>query len=717
MNQITTVPQSVSGAGYTFNYALWTAGTVVTLVNVPWDSSYRNIVKFSSAQGMDDWIDSRTNKLVVGQLKHNRLNAPVKIDAPFERVVGYNYIRATNPSQPVSGSLPSTYYYFIKTVDYGAPNTTIINVQLDVWTTFNMGVSFGRCYLERGHMGLANSRRNEENGRRYLTVPEGLDVGGEMEIAHVFEKSIASARSNDPDTVNYSVMVTSSVDLTSTGGSVDDAMIVTADGTPMENLPNGGGIYIFRNPKYLRQFLAHNKEKAWVTQSITAITAIPPFETVAIPVDPISLDGVDSGGVYVPKGGTIPQVTQQVTPDWTAGLGLPTRYQNLDKFKVYPYTIIELTAFTGQPLVLKPESLASRSIDTNVIYHLNPGSGKVSVVPARYNAAQNGNTITDSVGIKHDGGEWLDFATGIQNFPSFTTVNSSSSAYLASNRNSIAFQHKSASWEQARAMAGANTAYGQAASGMGLTEAMNAAGIQQRNAGTAQTNQTRGHQGVVGMAQGFVGALGQAPTSPVGAITGAVSSMGGAFANTLIDQNQNTQMTSINNAYANQATGAQLANQGYNRDTNLDLASFSAQGDYANAIAGIQAKVQDAAMLQPTTSGQIGGDAFLLASIGWSIFAMVKRPQGTAMTELGEYWLRYGYRVNRWVTPPPSLLACAKFTYWQMKDANVFSESAPEEYRQTIRGIFETGVTVYSNPDDIGRLDPADNAPVGGISF
>ena len=72
MNEITTVPDSVSNAGYTFNYALWTAGTVVTLVNAPWDSDYvkkyRPSQKFSASTIRDKVVDSLWGKILIYDL-------------------------------------------------------------------------------------------------------------------------------------------------------------------------------------------------------------------------------------------------------------------------------------------------------------------------------------------------------------------------------------------------------------------------------------------------------------------------------------------------------------------------------------------------------------------------------------------------------------------------------------------------------------------------
>ena len=59
----------------------------------------------------------------------------------------------------------------------------------------------------------------------------------------------------------------------------------------------------------------------------------------------------------------------------------------------------------------------------------------------------------------------------------------------------------------------------------------------------------------------------------------------------------------------------------------------------------------------------------------------------------------------------------SKFTYWKMHELYVRSAKCPEEFRLTIKGIFEKGVTVWKSPDDIGVVDYFDNEPLSGISY
>ena len=67
-----------------FNYALWTADTEITLANVPWNSDYRDIVRFDSDNGLDNYINGNPNEIVnITNSTYAALNAPVRLNVPF----------------------------------------------------------------------------------------------------------------------------------------------------------------------------------------------------------------------------------------------------------------------------------------------------------------------------------------------------------------------------------------------------------------------------------------------------------------------------------------------------------------------------------------------------------------------------------------------------------------------------------------------------------
>jgi hypothetical protein len=150
---------------------------------------------------------------------------------------------------------------------------------------------------------------------------------------------------------------------------------------------------------------------------------------------------------------------------------------------------------------------------------------------------------------------------------------------------------------------------------------------------------------------------------------------------------------------------------------NKRLAESVAKGDYANEIAGNQAKVQDAQMTPPSTSGQVGGEAFNLIRDTVEVNLRFKMIDPNAMVQIGEYWLRYGYSVRRFFKIGTRLRLMSKFTYWKLSETYVIAGPMPEFFKQTFRGIFEKGVTVYGDPADIGTVDMGENQALGGVAL
>ena len=230
---------------------------------------------------------------------------------------------------------------------------------------------------------------------------------------------------------------------------------------------------------------------------------------------------------------------------------------------------------------------------------------------------------------------------------------------------------------------------------------------------TAIANQAAVGHAITGAAGGVAAGIMGGPAGAAGSVMGVASQAASAA----IDVNARNQATAVSTGLAQAANRAQVGTAGFMRDTNKSYADFAARGDYENAIAAVNAKVQDARMIQPTVSGQVGGDAFNLTQFEWGLHAKVKVLQGASMAAIGEYWLRYGYAVSRFGKMPDSLQVMTRFTYWKLRETYLRSSTCPETFRQAIRGIFEKGVTVWANPADMGMIDIADNDPLPGVSL
>lgn len=744
-NEIGNLP-GVATFGSAFSYAAWTPGTTVTLCNVPWNNDYRDIVRYASKDALNTYLDSAARsgpRVVMDKMTYCRMGAPIRINRPFAEVMNYNYLRVVNNAQPVAGrndgfpnsveSGAQTLYYFILDVQYRAPNTTEVYVQLDVWQTFSHDVTFGNCYIERGHIGIANENAFANNGRDYLTIPEGLDVGNEYVVNKSYEYVLVD--NHDSSTTN-AVMVMSTTSLFGPYGTVDAPVMTMAQGSAYAGVPNGCDLYVFANSDDFRAYMLFMADKPWVTQGIVSVTAIRYASAIGTDTVFDSLSWVTGGPLFLRlksgfgNGDVIDTIISTLDPvakvrnrkwlaqNWRNGL-LTGRYAGLKKFLTYPYTAVELTTYSATPIVLKPECMEGN--DIVVLQHAFMGQPNPRVVfsPYKYNAAPNAAITVNQVGaIVNDGGEMFDFMTGIFELPTFSVVNNGYLSYMAANKNSIAFQHTSADWSQQRALRGADAASGNTTRDLQLGRDLSGMQVQAITDSANLARSVAGQRALVAGANALAGgAVKGAAGGPGGAAVGAVMGIANTAADLAIAQNQIEQSSAIstaqtqNSAIARQNVGTQ------NNDTNYAYATMAAQGDYANAIAGINAKVQDAKLIQPSTAGQLGGDVFNLAMFKWGVFAKVKTLQPAVMAAIGEYWLRYGYSVNRFGRMPADFQVMNKFTYWKLRETYLASGACPETFRQTIRGIFEKGVTVWANADDIGMIDIADNTPKTGITL
>lgn len=702
-------------AGHVFNYALWEANSRVSLHNVRWNSDYRDIVYFPTQQELDDYLAS-----VVGPefqpASYCKANEPIRVNLPFNACYMYNYLRVANPAQPISGDSPRVFYYFIKDVQYLSPESTQLVLQLDVWQTFSRYIQFGNCFIERGHIGIANEDAFEDHGREYLTVPEGFDMGNEYVTSYALEYTLANK-------TNYNVLVASTTYLNGDPGSVDDPQLKTASGSKFEGLPNGMGLYLFDGVDKFTSAMAYLSNYPWVSQGIVSIMIVPDvYDQIKANQSNVTIGSVAC--LWLANAHEVPGINIDI-PDFRENLPLPERYAHLLKFRTYPYSVLEMTTYHGTPLLLKPECVATDVLRTRVAMHLAPPSPRILVYPLKYNGKKYANDVaafddmknSEGTALLNDRSEFLDMTTGIFDLPMFSIVNNSYLNYMASNVNRIGYAYQSADWSQQRAMAAVQLGYNQSSVGannafeanmnniQAMISAANLSGNMSRaNAGVSAIGQVAGG-GISGI-QGGPGALGQ----------GMLSGMTG-LAHGELDYARALGMAGIQNSQM--LSNAVLARETamYNRDTNAAYGAFAAHGDYANEIAGINARVQDAKLIQPTTSGQLGGEASLIANFKWGVFTKFKTLQPAVMATIGEFWLRYGYAINRFGKMPADFKVMSKFTYWKLRETYITSASCPETFKQAIRGIFEKGVTVWTNPNDMGSIDLATNEPLEGVKL
>jgi len=748
-----------------YDYSVWPAGTRLTMTNVPWDSNYRDIVRFKSPEECQKYVRKDGFFMEIEAVTYCPPNRPVRINTPFSVANMYNYIMIENPAQPIAEDKPTVFYYFVNDVRYVSPNTTELDLQLDVWTTYNFTIRPGRAYLERGHIGIAADDAMHEYGRSYLTVPEGFDLGGEYMTPITSYKAFGEYKDGpyDQDRMqDFYILVGSSISLRTDPGTVKEPKIKTARGWAVFNSPTALEYYAIE-PVSWSNFLDGLSEYPWIAQGIQSITLIPRYfltntlrQAALFGKSSLVNNRTGTGGFFMlynvprgynyftvgnlgaslhqafrglfagiieslddnPKEGDVRSNKDLYKDNWNdSGVYMPVfkgrgRYRYLYKFLTYPYSCIELTTLTGTPVQYRPENIQATDIQHMGLVNFIEPNPRAMFFIAGYNSFTDNRAYSAHGDDTHlwcsDG---FDRMTGFSAIPHYSAPTDQSLLAQAQSAHSIAYSKQSADWAQQRALNSAqvsrdnsmrsiNSAYQQSEVGRGA---------QQRSTDIANQQAIMGAIG-----NGAMGLLGSVASGNLfGGVMGAAST---AFNTGL--QNQTREMQTANSIAASRATsGMQRATATSNVDANWNLSLNTIHGDYANSIAGINAKVQDSELVAPSIIGQAGGENLISAAFGWKLFTRFKTISRNAIKVIGEYWLRYGYAMNVWITVPDNFQCMTKFTHWKLQDFRITTSVCPELYRNTIRGIFERGTTVWSNPDEIGVVDTATNEPVHGITI
>lgn len=711
-----------------FNFYQWTADTQLTLCNVRWNNDYRDIWRPDDWSKVDRYIDAMgASNIRITNASYAKLNQPVRINVPFNRALRYNYLRASNPIQPIpGGDIKRSYYYFIIGVDYVAPNTTEITVQLDVWQTFGPLVKFGNCFVNQSHLLIAAENAFNRYGRDFLSMPEGQEIGGDYRTIRTYATAFGGR--ND----EYA-MIASTTSLMWTPGTEKAPVVKSAQGSTLQGVQVPVEAYAIKRSD-IASYFRGMKDYPWITQGIISVAMMPNLEKFkpSGETQALSPRSKTVGTTYPPGPNnsqtylrwplaTEGQFEDSMAPSWrTMAMDfISSRYRHLRKFLTYPYCTLELTAWQGSPIELKPE--AWQSPDAKMTYRLStiPGNERVVGIPNGYNAFDDKQTI------KY--GDYLDAALFINNLPKLPVINDGAALAMANTAGSRAAQRQGAQWAFQKASASNQASYDNATTGINLGNELGAIGRSADSQSTRSSNDFASDMAVVRGIEGLVqggasGAIGGAVGGPAGVGIGAgvglaTSGISGAMGimNTNLQNQQNLRQLSIRQGSSVASGNAQAGAASSIRDTNKGLADFAAKGDYAMSIAAMSAQVQDMQMTPPQMSAQFGGEFMNLIYRDFEVQMRVKLPSFGAIKRVGEYWLRYGYQTNLFTVPPENLHCMDRFTYWRMSETYMERAPMPEIFKQAIRGIFEKGVTVWRDPDDMGMMDISENNPLGGI--
>lgn len=713
------LPDDIYKYQNTFNYEQWTPNTKIHCCNVTWDASYRDLVRFDSDEEKAAYFAAASSyEFDLGGYVYLRYGEPIRVNVPFDVMAHCNYLVVTNKMQPItsvtaSPRTPDTFYYFIQDVTYIAPNTTQLNVQLDVWQTYYDRLSFGRCYIERGHIGIANENSTLENLSEYLLDLEGLEIGAEYDVVTQRFKSFQ-------DSAPWVVVMTSATFQASPGTITQPNLNISVAQT-VAGMPSAQEVYAMR-PDAFYELMGKLQYYSWVAQCISMITIVPDGLLGVNTDAPLNWLGMSKPMYRLNYDN---QYVYYKITDLLSNYEIPDRYKHLYKFYTHPYCSLEITLNNGSVLVCRNEDFSDPdSCQFAIRTHISPPFMRSYIYPMAYNTVYDdalSNHYYMPSGQDYNGwihsGDAMDYALLFDEFPQIATIVNNSVNYLASTANTRAWQIENAQWSQNKALSAASLAYAQSSNATDTFAQQQQLGrdLSYTNMGLRQDlirDQTLGS--IASQAVG--GVLGGAAS---GSVSGAIQSSANIAAtayNAALQQNYLTETTAAaaqNNLLTTQNS---INQQRFNRDTNFQYAQMASMGDYEQAIQAIQAKVQDAQLIKPSISAQYGGSGYNWLAGYCGILFKWKRLKPNYITQIGEFWLRYGYYINRWITPPNDLKCMNKFTYWKMTFCAVFGDM-PEIFKQAIRGIFERGTTIWVEPSDVNIIDTATNEPIEGVAY
>lgn len=741
MPTINSLPNGAS-FGTQFDYSVWGPGTEVTLCNVPWDSMYRDVYWFDGPEKAIEYINAYNKNRYIPTVNIKNLtycpqNAPVRINIPFSEANTFNYLIVRNSAFPISQkNRATTFFYFIQSVEYVAPETTQLTVSLDVWQTYHSLVRFRSAYIERSHCLEQLQKELIEDWsfdnyktfcRMWLKQPESFSLGERHTIYRSWFGNLITGKVNDFNRqFDYVAVIVSTTNLNADFGTTGNPSMYTATGSNVESIvPRldannitrsiriiSGATYYTCDLTKLPDIMSELSKAPWVSQGIQDIYYVPAYviniansETLSGKLGGLGLKKVVSTSnfqdvevAYDFHPVKLPEFLKANNNSVT-GKNL-RRLKRFFKFYTSPYMYIELSFNNGQTMTVAPEYLNSaKQIRLAVEYHLLPPSPRIVAYIKGYNTDKKDSMWkTDT--------EYVNEAMVIDNFPHVPVVNDQSMIWYASHAHSIAQSRNSASWGLDKSTRAADTSFDATMRGIRTGNAImqNNLGAQNLNTALANTAQMA-HQQVNSANRAISGIGGAAstafsnPMSAIGQLGGYVQGQVTSDISTGIDINARNlgNVISQNLTRANQSE--QNALTGTNAAANRDLAKWASQGDYQQQIASINASVRDAQITPPSVSGASGGDPFNWIMNGALVFAKLKMVSTDVIRRQGQFWERYGYACDFFLSQlPAKLQTMTRFSYWKCHDVRIVSSACPQTYIDTLRGMLEKGVTVWHSP-------------------
>lgn len=737
----------------------------ITLCKVPWDmgeahignrtiSGIGNVVHFGTKEARNAWFDAiPDDECFRFATKYKELHRDNHIDVPvpFDVAAKYNYIAvfhemmasAVDPVAFEETNGLREWFWFVREVEFLSPNTTRLHLLNDAWQTFIYDMHIPYMMLERGHAPMKDLSaykflKNPIGNCEYLLAPENHDVTAPR-ITTATHEHVFNAGTM------YAVIVTTSNPRGTWGTKADGTWQVPSSQGYMQGVPTYRAFAVAASS--LSSFI--NSIDSQFLQTVQAVCFV-------------SSDMLTLGTSFSFGGQTCYEIAanykQATVHTLTKGdFAYPAKYANVAKLYTFPYAIIRLTDSEGNETDIRIEDTNGKvQLDycVSLAYPWLKINAQVSSIgKAARRDVSFANVNTRNMPIS---GNWHDLLMSLD-IPTFAITQAASTVNDYATHFDRAQQALAGDNAQANAQASADNIVANAsvttAANTAVTAASNtsayaiSSNTQTYNTGTAaasniisqlgtsSTIAANEMQGSIAAASGFansaIGAV--ASGNAVGAATGILSGIVGA-ASTIASTNVANGLTSVNASLSQAANsgGATSANTKTSWDADAQVAAANdittaqntattshaandsatmyanAARDRATVTGAIDNQIAQAALGEPSTFGDFAnGDYATTRPL--ALFSNVVTQDDYTIRKCGDDFLRYGYTVNCEWDFDGNWCPMEHFTYWRLTDFWVEGLQVPDMYVDKIRFFLFGGVTIWRNPDEIGKISLYEN--------
>lgn len=762
----------------------------ITLCSVPWDmgeahigartiTGIGNVVYFETEKKRNAWFDAiPDSKCLRFTTKYKELHRDNQIilPVPFDAACLYNYLVVEYEPFANADSLVEyetrngldRWFWFVREVEFVAPNSTRIHLMNDAWQTFIYRMHFAGMILERGHAPLfatnadtylANPIENNE-----MLLAEDVNYGTEparvkSSQAHVFNSD------------NWACVACTSSPTSSWGTKAAGTWNTPAlSSYTVDGVPN---MRIFAmEVSALNTFLGNVDADAPQFKQTVKGVFFAPKELITIGT---SFTFCDTTCYWV---STTNKTIDFLTLD-KSQFGYPAEYRNLAKLYTWPYACIDVTDENGTVNRLHIEDTDGKldiSASLSLAYPaINLQAHLLGYGSSGSSALTFTNITNRSLAI---GGTWYQTLHS-WNIPVFGIVQSSETHYDFDSHFDRAQQVTAYTNEYDSTVASANTALTNATNSANNTVNNAAVTVAANNAITAAGNQnviaqtnstilanyantataalltqaTTNNQidyqyatGAISAVSSVVSGVTSAATSgnaagAGAALIGGLVGAGCAMANTqaavnltdaqagaTVDANQanrdtsNSQtenyehaalaMANSKNSATNTAVTSTAANNAATQITNAtndnttQIANAGRTRDTAQSA--ITNGIKQAALRAPFEFGDFANTSQATTK-PLALIANVVTQSANAIRQTGDDFLRYGYYYNMQWDFKGNWNLGKHYTYWKLADFWVKGLNIPDMYVDKLRFFLYGGVTIWRKPEDIGNVTIYEN--------